>query len=71
MGDITMQDYAKLRKLDDDELNQVSGGGVSGGDGEIPANYRCENCGNNSFERSSFMLKCTVCGFIQSEWPYK
>lgn len=59
-----------MKKLDDIALASVAGG-VSGGDGEIPANYRCENCGNNSFERSSFMLKCTVCGFIQSEWPYK
>ena len=41
MGDITMQDYAKLRKLDDDELNQVAGGGEStGNDG-----YVCEQCG--------------------------
>ena len=59
-----------MKKLDDIALASVAGG-VSGGDGEIPANYRCENCGSNSFERSSFMLKCTVCGFIQSEWPYK
>ena len=59
-----------MKKLDDIALASVAGG-VSGGDGEIPANYRCENCGNNSFEWSSFMLKCTVCGFIQSEWPYK
>ena len=60
-----------MKKLDDIALASVAGG-VSGGDGEIPANYRCENCGSNSFELSSFMRpKCTECGLIQSVWPYE
>ncbi len=54
MGDITMQDYAKLRKLDDDELNQVSGGGGEqynenggGRDIGIGVEHKCYGCGKS------------------------
>ena len=67
-----MQDYAKLRKLDDDELNQVSGGGgeqynENGGGRDIGIDevidwHKCYFCGNKT--SSNF----TVCDKDGNWW---
>jgi len=57
-----MQDYARLRKLDDDELNQVSGG--EGHFAPLGVDrlylYECE-CGNTFESDNPFYGNC-ICG---------
>ena len=51
------------KKLDDNALADVAGG--------VTADYRCEKCGGTSFEaRSTLLVKCTKCGYIQKKFPY-